>query len=617
MLLIALSTLSACKKDPQTTCEAVLSLDADTLSLSGDCGSLSLSPMIVGEGALSVSLTLEGAQVTPTITAGSGGGTLSALALTGPVSLTGEQPARLWRQGYQSWWWSGVTDLTDMELTDEGLPRVGGDGNGTSATDETPWSSWWVGLLGRSDGASVLLGALGTARLKFTTAWVADTAWAVWGGRGERIALSEGDTLTLDPLWLGMDTDAFGLHRQYAAAAADHHGVSPRTDSPPVGWATWYTFYEDVTEEQVRDNLDVAVTAATRESLADLEVFQIDDGWEVAWGEWSANERFPSGMEALAADITAAGFTPGLWLAPFYADTGTAVFIDHDDWWVRDDDGAVITFSNFGSGDYAILDVTHPDAADWLSGQIADRVAEGWTYLKLDFLYAGAQEGTRQQDVTGMEAFHLGMSIMKAAAGDAFILACGAPMLPSLGYADAYRTGADIAFNFDPDPEPAYLRWQARATAARSWQNGLWWWIDPDQIIIREPFDETEVSGALVANIVSGGAWLLGDDLTTLPDDRLSAALDAALVATAGLVGEPVDPLASPSGMDLGPVAELNDSDDAVPMVWHLSDGGTALLNLSEHTVTVDGPGGVELLSGESAGAGPRELASGMGEVWY
>ena len=42
-------------------------------------------------------------------------------------------------------------------------------------------------------------------------------------------------------------------------------------------------------------------------------------------------------------------------------------------------------------------------------------------------------EGQRVQDVTGIEAYHLGMQIMREAAGDAWILACGAPLLPTVG----------------------------------------------------------------------------------------------------------------------------------------------------------------------------------------
>ena len=119
------------------------------------------------------------------------------------------------------------------------------------------------------------------------------------------------------------------------------------------------------------------------------------------------------------------------------------------------------------------------DAGPWMRDQVARVKAEGWDYLKLDFLYAGAQVGERYADVTGMEAFHIGMEYLKEAADDAFFLACGAPMLPSLGYADAFRTGADIGFNFDIGPRHEYLRWQTRATMSRSWQNGIWWWVDP------------------------------------------------------------------------------------------------------------------------------------------
>ena len=31
--------------------------------------------------------------------------------LTGAYALQGDSPTRLWKQGYQSWWWSGVTAL--------------------------------------------------------------------------------------------------------------------------------------------------------------------------------------------------------------------------------------------------------------------------------------------------------------------------------------------------------------------------------------------------------------------------------------------------------------------------------------------------------------------------
>ncbi|MDP6935564.1 MAG: hypothetical protein QGG40_21780, partial [Myxococcota bacterium] len=238
--------------------------------------------------------------------------------------------------------------------------------------------------------------------------------------------------------------------------------------------------------------------------------------------------------------------------------------------------------------------------------------------LKLDFLYAGAQEGQRHEPLTGAEAYVLAMSLMREAAGDAWILACGAPVLPTLGFADSFRTGADIAFEVDPDPRQDYVRWQARSTAARSWQNGLWWWNDPDQLIVREPFEESQVTGAVAANVVSGGTWMLGDDLASMDPGRLSRALDRELVELRGQFAKPAAPLAYLSGPDISPVAEWTTPDDEVPIWWTLEGGVVVLLNLSESTVQVKSPGGREVFSGDEVAAGEvRTLLPGAGEVWF
>lgn len=585
--------------------DCALRLADDTVELSG-CADLTLSPTAHGEG-LTVSLDLDGPTLTPIVSAGPDGGTLRAVSLHGPWSVAGERPPRLWRQGYQSWWWSGVVDLEPPELDDDGLPRVGGDAGGLAAVDETPWSSWWVGVIGRPDGDALLLGALASTRTKVWTAFSEEAAWVVWGGRGEALRLDPGETLRLDPLRIDAGPDAGALLRDYAAAAAAHVGLAPREDLPPTGWGSWNQYYADLTQEDVLANLAALPDEA--------EVLLVDDGWELTWGDWTANERFPLGTGGLAAAIHEAGHTPGLWMAPFYVDAATETAQAHPDWFVRDLDGQLLGYSNFGPRTYRTLDLTHPEAAAWLRDVIAARVAEGWTFLKLDFLYAGAVEGLRHEDVTGAEAYARGVALLREAAGpDAFLLACGAPMLPSLGHFDAYRTGADIAFEFDPDPRRDYLRWQARATAARAWQNGAWWWIDPDVMLLREPFTATDATGAVAAQVASGGLWLLGDDLEALDPDRRAMALSVADLR--GQVAMPDAPLRFPSGLDFGPIAEAADPDDLVPARWTLDRGEVVLLNLGEAPITVDGPGGTERLSGATAAPGPRTLAPGAGEVW-
>ena len=189
-------------------------------------------------------------------------------------------------------------------------------------------------------------------------------------------------------------------------------------------------------------------------------------------------------------------------------------------------------------------------------------------------------------------------------------------MLPSVGYAQSYRSGADIAFGFDRDPQLSYLRWQARSTAARAFSNGRWWWLDADQILVRSPMDKSEATGSVVANAISGGVWMLGDDLTALSEDRQDLAMTEAVVEMRGQTPVPDAPLASVSGLDGGPVLELSSPNDVVPTVWRFPGGEVALLNLSDSAITLNGPGGTELLSGESASPGPRVLSAVAGEIW-
>ena len=580
-----------------------------------NCAGLSLVPRVLGDGDLSVDFVEVDGAWQPEVTATTDG-TFRGLVLEGEHNQEGTETPVLWRQGYQSWSFSGVVELMSLTLDEDGVPDVGGDGDAAAVAFEREGTSWWMGAIGKDGGASLFVGALSALRTRFFIAADETTLWAVWGHRGDEIRLSAGETLVLDPVWLSAGANPEALYTAYGELAAVRGGVSVPEGIPLSGWATWYHFFEDITEAEVRENLTLAQALPASSSMRAFDVFQIDDGWQKVWGDWTADEGFPSGMPALAEDIAAAGFTPGLWMAPFYVDRSTDTYRDNPDWWVKDLDGEEITFLNLNTGDYAILDVTHPDAAEWLRDLITAKVAEGWTYLKLDFLYAGAEVGIRHQQVTAIEAFHQGMSIIREAAGDAWILACGAPLLPSLGYAQSFRTGADIAFGFDRIPKLDYLRWAARSTAARGWSNGLWWWIDPDQILVRPPFTDVEATGAVVANAVTGGVWMLGDDLPALSDARLGLALHDALMDMRGMRGQPRSPLAFVSGIDPGPPFEGVNPNDSVPTIWDFSDGSIALLNVSAEAIEVDAPGGLELLSGVRSGPGLRVLEPGAGEVW-
>ncbi len=75
--------------------------------------------------------------------------------------------------------------------------------------------------------------------------------------------------------------------------------------------------------------------AATRPQLG-VDLMQIDDGYQRAVGDWlETNEKFPRGLAPLAAEIRAAGFTAGLWTAPFCVVAESRLFGEHADWLLR------------------------------------------------------------------------------------------------------------------------------------------------------------------------------------------------------------------------------------------------------------------------------------------
>ena len=109
---------------------------------------------------------------------------------------------------------------------------------------------------------------------------------------------------------------------------------------------------------------------------------------------------------------------------------------------------------------------------------------------------------------------------------------------------------------------------------------------------------------------------MLGDDLPALSEDRLRLALSVELMDMRGMHGHPRDPLSYVSGIDPGPPFEGVDPNDRVPVVWDFADGSVALLNVSDEVVEVEGPGGLEMIRGVRAEAGPRILEPGAGELW-
>lgn len=267
-----------------------------------------------------------------------------------------------------------------------------------------------------------------------------------------------------------------------SATQIQHSASQPNRKISPPTWCSWYSYFEEITEEIILHEINGAVELGYR-------ALQIDDGWQIQVGDWQANHKFPSGMEIVATKISEAGLIPGIWLAPFIATADSNVFKTHPEFFIHDDSSCpLVVGHNWGQPFYG-LDCTHPGAQEWLKELITEVTNWGYQYLKLDFIYAAAFFGNRYKNIPREAAYRKGLEIIRSTAPNSYLLGSGAVIAPSLGILDGIRVSSDTAPYWDVqdrhfDPTGPGLRNALRSTVARAWLREIID-IDPDVALFR------------------------------------------------------------------------------------------------------------------------------------
>jgi alpha-galactosidase len=287
--------------------------------------------------------------------------------------------------------------------------------------------------------------------------------------------------------------------------------AEPRTfPAVPPMWCTWYGYWDKVTDADVLENLRLA----ERHALP-ADMFLIDDGYEAGIGDWLEGRPGFGSLERTVDAVTETGRRAGIWTAPFLVGHDSRIFREHPDWLVA---GAYA--GRMWNQDLAVLDVTHPDAAEHIVKVFRTFAAMGITHFKLDYLYAGALAGGRHADLDPIAAYRRGLELIRQGAGaGATLHGCGAPMLPSIGLVDIMRVSPDIAPTLHPRSgdisQPSQLG--ARLTgAAREFLHARWWVNDPDCIIVRPGVEAREEWAAHIAG--TGGLRGASDPIAALDE---------------------------------------------------------------------------------------------------
>ncbi|WP_430379013.1 glycoside hydrolase family 36 protein [Streptomyces sp. B1-3] len=289
-------------------------------------------------------------------------------------------------------------------------------------------------------------------------------------------------------------------------------GVEAPRPAPTV-WCSWYEYFTEVTEDDIHENLRAMDTLDLP-----IDVVQIDDGYQKALGDWLTLSGCFRSREAIADAIRARGRRAGIWTAPFLVDPASDLAAEHPDWLVEDLSGGFLHAGRNWGHDLCVLDTTHPEAAAWLADVFRTLRSEGYDYFKVDFLYAGALEGVRHTDADALTAYRDGIRLIREAIGpDAYLLGCGAPILPSVGLFDAMRVSPDTAPHRRPEAGDFSQPGQDPAEftgAGRQWQHGVLWVNDPDCLMARPAVETRERWAAHVA--ATGGLMASSDRLLSL-----------------------------------------------------------------------------------------------------
>lgn len=343
-------------------------------------------------------------------------------------------------------------------------------------------------------------------------------------------------TMHGEALLLFDDPDVESAMRQWSKFCAAASPLAPRIPAKRItGWCSWYNLYAAITEDNLLEHLESARKFRDTNATP-LDIFLIDDGFTPEMGDWlDVKPQFPRGMQPLLSDIKAAGFTPGLWIAPFMVGNRSKLYAAHPDWVVQDRNtgGPLVEMQFYGefrwhkrSEEYYILDITHPEAEAYIR-QVFGTWTRDWSagYFKTDFMFFGMERGPdraiwHQPGLSRVAIWRRMASLIRAEIGDALWLGCGCPLWAATGLVDAVRIGRDVGVKWFGEQSAESL---LRDQTTRHHASGILWQADPDCILLRDHYhdltDQQVQALAMFAGL-SGGVLMTSDTLDILSTER-------------------------------------------------------------------------------------------------
>lgn len=286
----------------------------------------------------------------------------------------------------------------------------------------------------------------------------------------------------------------------------------------PSGWCSWYCYYENISEQIIKDNLKLM------KHIDSTKYVLIDDGYQKHMGDWlDFTNKFSNNLQDLINDIKNSGKEPGIWVAPFIASGSSDLFKKNREYFAKSrsgklDNSGVNTYEGWRDLPWYSLDYSIEDVRNYITRVFSFfHDVLGIRFYKLDACYWGACEHlVFRNGITPIENYRLGLkTILDVVGDDSVLLGCNAPLWPSLGMVHSMRISDDVVRNKD-----RFIQ-QLNELRHRVWMNESLWINDPDCLCLHNYKDQvasTEDFMLHVATILlANGSLFLGDSL-----DRIS-----------------------------------------------------------------------------------------------
>ncbi len=291
------------------------------------------------------------------------------------------------------------------------------------------------------------------------------------------------------------------------------------------GYTSWYNYFTKINEDIILRDLEGLDRARD-----DVNIFQIDDGFQITTGEWKTNDKFPNGMKPIVDRIHEKGYKAGLWLAPFNVTKKSKVFKAHKDWVIHHNGKPLLGAVPWGGG--YTLDIYNEDARAYIK-EIFNLVLNEWGFdmVKLDFLYSQCM--FPRNNKTRAEIIYDAMDFLRECVGDKLMLGCGVPLAPCFGVCDACRISCDISPNYKGGlvesinftHEIVHAQNAITSTIFRRHLNGRAFVNDPDVFFLRDiniKFTEDQKLLLAFINNLCGDVLFISDNAGDFSDEKIA-----------------------------------------------------------------------------------------------